>query len=53
MHEDKITEYRVAAATCRAHADADPNISIASRWLKVADEWTRMADELDRINNPN
>lgn len=52
MHENKIAEYRAAAATCKARADADPNKSTAARWLKVAEEWSRMAEELERRENP-
>lgn len=54
MHEQKIAEYRAAATSCKAWADAEPNKSTAARWLKVAQEWTRMADELERkLNQPN
>lgn len=52
MHEKKISEYRAAAAACKAWADADPNKTTAARWLKVADEWTRMADDLERQLRP-
>jgi hypothetical protein len=52
MHENKIAEYRAAAAACKARADADPNKSTAARWLKVAEEWNRMADELERNLDP-
>ena len=52
MHEQKIAEYRAAAAACKGRADADPNKSTAARWLKVAEEWVRMADDLERKLNP-
>ena len=52
MHEDKIAEYRAAAAICISRANSDSNKSAADRWLKVAADWTRMADELERKLNP-
>ena len=52
MHENKIAEYRAAAAVCIARANSDSNKSASARWLKIAADWNRMADELELKLNP-